>query len=166
MTVKSRRISPRYGEDEERVGARTYSTYMFSESTVIRWAIRILRFVAWALLVMSTFGNYVQFAGGWERIYWSWRDLGGSLAAISWGAVAFAVVFQAVFSLIQWGAKAQRWWLLYTLGLLASAIPSFLTYNAWAGPYLTAQIGAAFTVAIIGLAAIGADALPEWVLVG
>lgn len=145
---------------------RAYSTHVFGRSVVIRWTIRVLRFVAWALLIMSTFGNYVQFAGGWEYVSWSWRDLAGSLAAISWLAVFFAVLFQVVFSLIQWGSKANRWWLLYIFALLGSAIPSFLTYNAWAGPYLAAQIGTVFAVVVIGLAVIGADALPEWILVG
>lgn len=142
---------------------RAYSTHLIKRSSAIRWMIRILRFVAWALLVMSTFGNYVQFAGGWERVAWRWSDPIGSIA---WLAVVFAIVFQAVFCFIQWGAKASRWWLLYGFALLGSAIPSFLTYNAWAGPYLTAQIGVVFTFIVVGLAVIGADALPEWVLVG
>lgn len=164
MTIKSRYTTPTPAREEE--PRKAYSTHVFGRATTIRWTIRILRVVAWALLVMSTFGNYVQFVGGWEQVYWNWRDLAGSIGSIAWLAVLFAVIFQGVFSLLQWGAKANRWWLLYSFALLGSAIPSFLTYNAWAGPYLTAQIGAALAVVVIGLAVIGADALPEWILVG
>lgn len=128
--------------------------------------VRLLRLLALVLLVLSTFGNYVAFAGGWEALGWDWSDLPTSIAAISWPMAGAALVYQGIFAAIQWGSKAVQWWLLYTVALLASAIPSFLTYNAWAGPYLSAQIGALLAGAVVFVAAVGADALPEWVLVG
>lgn len=131
------------------------STAVVPHGAVIRAMVFILRTIALILLVLSTFGNYVTFIGGWPQ--WSW--------SISWPMAGAAVAYQALFSVIQWGAKAARWWLVYTVALLASAVPSFLTYYGWAGSYLTVQVGAIMAFIIIGLATIGADALPEWVLV-
>ncbi len=139
-------------------------THVVSRSKIVRLTIILLRMGAILLLIASTFGNYVQFAGGWEHVSWSWRSVSASLAAISWQAVFFAVVYQAIFSALQWGFKAQRQWLPYALALLASVIPSFLTYNTWLDPYLSAQIGLASPL-VIFLAATFADAIPEWVLV-
>lgn len=126
-----------------------------SAGRVITLMFWMLRFFAVLLILGSTFGNYVQFVGGWN-VAWP----------VSWTAIGFAVFYQLVCSVLQWGFKAVRWWPLYGLALIASAIPSFLTYNAWAGSYLTAQFGTALAFVIMGLAVIAADALPEWVLVG
>lgn len=141
-------------------------TAIMTPSAAVVVMVRLLRLLAVLLLALSTFGNYVTFAGGWGALGWDWAKLPASIAAINWPMVIAAIVFQGVFAALQWGSKAMRWWLLYGLALLVSAIPSFLTYNAWAGSYFSAQIGAFFAGTIIFLAAIGADALPEWVLVG
>lgn len=129
--------------------------HVVSANRVIGITITILRVLAVLLIFTSTFGNYVQFVGGWEFA-----------ASVNAVALALAIGYQALCSVLQWGFKALRWWPLYALFLLASAIPSFLTYNAWAGPYLTAQFGAALAFGMLGIAVIAADALPEWVLVG
>lgn len=119
-------------------------------------AVRIMQAIALILLALSTFGNYVTFIGGWDSLGWPVNLL----------MVGAAAVYQAVFSALQWGMKALRNWPMYTLALIGSAIPSFLTYNAWAGPFLSVHLGVYVTVLIIGLASLGADAIPEWVLVG
>lgn len=139
-------------KDGQRIDRR--SPHVVSRSGIIRLTIFILRVIAVLLIVASTFGNYVQFVGGWEY----WRP-------INWPAVAFAVTYQALCSVFQWGFKALRWWVPYVIALIASAIPSFLTYNAWAGPYLSVLIGSILSAAATGIAVVGADALPEWVLI-
>jgi hypothetical protein len=130
------------------------SPHLVSQTWVIGLTIALLRVVAILLMIASTFGNYVQFVGGWDAI-----------SPISWVIVALAVAYQVICSVFQWGFKALRWWALYVFALIASAVPSFLTYNAWAGPYLAAQLGSVVGTGLIALAVIGADALPEWVLV-
>jgi hypothetical protein len=134
---------------------RRPSPAMVSRGGVIGAMIFILRVIALVLIVASTFGNYVQFMGGWGA-YWP----------INWTIIGLAALYQLICSLLQWGFKAGKMWLPYGLALLASAIPSFLTYNAWAGPYLSAQVGGVVAGLLILGATIGADALPEWVLVG
>jgi hypothetical protein len=155
MAVRS--IPTRNGktEDEEQGRRRKPSPAMVSKNGVIGAMIFILRIIALILMVASTFGNYVQFMGGWER-YWP----------IDLVVVGLAVLYQIIFSLLQWGFKAGEMWIPYFLALVASAIPSFLTYNAWTGPYLAVQIGPLLGYIVLLAATIGADALPEWVLVG
>jgi hypothetical protein len=133
---------------------RRPSPAMVSRGGVIGAMIFILRVIALVLIVASTFGNYVQFMGGWGA-YWP----------INWTIIGLAALYQLICSLLQWGFKAGKMWLPYGLALLASAIPSFLTYNALFGPYLATQVGAILTMIGIGIAVVGGDALPEWVLV-
>ncbi len=130
------------------------SPALMSRGGVIGTMIFILRIIAILLIVASTFGNYVQFVGGWVS-YWP----------INWAIVALAALYQGICCSFQWGFKAAGWWLPYALALFASAIPSFLTYNALFGPYLTTQVGVALALIGIGVAVLGGDALPEWVLV-
>lgn len=139
---------------EETRGVSRRSPAMVSRGGVIGATIFMLRVLALLLIVASTFGNYVQFMGGWER-YWP----------VSAAVVGLAAAYQVVCSLFQWGFKALGWWLPYGIALIASAIPSFLTYNAWAGPELAVSIGPILAGVVILLCTIGADALPEWVLV-
>ena len=148
------------------VQSRHSPTAVVSPGTAAYYAIRILRVIAFILLIMSTFGNYITFIGGWDAFRWSWSRPIASLQAVVWPMAIAAVVYQGTFSALQWGMKALRYWLVYGIALLASAIPSFLTYNAWAGPFLSAQIGVFFAGTIVLVASVGADALPEWVLVG
>lgn len=147
MTVKNEPLRP-----------TARSPHVLPRSSVIVATIWMLRIIALALLVASTFGNYVQFIGGWPAP--------GRSMPFSWLVLGAAAGYQLICSLFQWGFKAQRWWLPYALALIASAIPSFLTYNSWAGPYLSAQLGSIIAGLLILGATIGADALPEWVLVG
>jgi hypothetical protein len=147
------------------------ATAVLPQATAITASVVVLRVLALLLLTMSTFGNYVTFVGGWAAtskapgFFWSWSNLAASIAAINWSMVLLAIVYQVVFSLLQWGTKAKRVWSLYMLFLLASAIPSFLTYNGWAGPYLAEQVGVWIAGILVFIAAVGADAVPEWVLV-
>lgn len=154
MTVKSEPLihGKPMGDEEKRPARRTPA--MVSRGGVIAAMIFILRIMAVLLILMSTFGNYVLFAGGWERYL-----------PIDIAVVGLAAFYQLICCLLQWGFKAARWWLPYGLALLASAIPSFLTYNALVGPYLMTQIGPILAGAFILISVIGGDALPEWVLV-
>lgn len=131
------------------------SPAVMSERGAIGAMIFILRVIALVLMVASTFGNYVQFMGGWEKYL-----------PIDLTIIGLAFVYQLICSLLQWGFKAGGMWIPYGLALIASAIPSFLTYNAWAGPYMTMQLGPILGSVVLFAATCGADALPEWVLVG
>lgn len=121
---------------------------------VVQSAINLLRIIALLLIIASTFGNYVVFVGGWEN----WRPF-DPMAAL------WALLYQVLCSVFQWGFKAMHWWLPYLVALVASAIPSFLTYNAWVGPYLALQVDLPVSILLIVIATLSADALPEWVLV-
>lgn len=130
------------------------TTAMVSRGGAIGAMIFILRVIAIVLMVASTFGNYVQFVGGWAYYL-----------PLNWPIIGAALLYQLICSLLQWGFKSGRMWIPYAISLVASAIPSFLTYNTWAGPYLTSQLGIPLGAAVLLIATIGADALPEWVLV-
>ncbi len=130
------------------------SPAMMPSGCVISAALVILRVVAIALILVSTFGNYVQFAGGWAS-YWPPQ----------WTVLLYAAIYQGLCCLLQWGLKAMRWWIPYLFALIASAAPSFLTYNVVIGPYFTAQFGAQLAIVIVTLFVLAGDALPEWVLV-
>lgn len=130
------------------------SPAMMPRGCVITATLVILRVVAIALLLASTFGNYVQFTGGW-----------GTFWPPQWVVLLYAGLYQGLFSLLQWGFKAMRWWIPYLLALIASAIPSYLTYNVVIGPYFAAQFGAQLAFVIVCGFVIAGDALPEWVLV-
>jgi hypothetical protein len=149
MAVRSQALVT---EEEKR--PRRPTPAMLSRGGVIGAMIGILRIIAVLLMVASTFGNYVQFVGGWG-LYWP----------INWPIIGVALLYQVVCSLLQWGFKAANYWIPYAIALIASAIPSYLTYNAWAGPYLAAQLGSALAFFVLALSTLGADALPEWVLV-
>lgn len=127
---------------------------------IMLWVIAILLWLA------STFGNFVQFVGGWGLVW----PLNERTAA----GVLYALVYQAVATIAQWGFKAKRWWPLYMLALLASAIPSFVTYNSWwINPWIVARLGSpvpnllAWWIAsvVIFVATVINDLIPEWVLV-
>lgn len=152
MAVKSSELINGKAPEEPR--RKRPSAALMSRGGVIGAMVLTLRIIALILIVASTFGNYVQFMGGWERYL-----------PIGWVVVGIAALYQLICSLLQWGFKAGGMWIPYTLALLASAAPSFLTYNAWAGPYLAAQLGPLLGTIILFIATIGADALPEWVLV-
>lgn len=130
------------------------SPAMVPRGCVVTAALVLLRVIALALIVLSTFGNYVQFAGGWAV----WYPPHGA-------ALVYACVYQAVACMLQWGFKAMRWWVPYTFALLASAAPSFLTYNPVIGPALAAQVGIYGAILAVLALVIAGDALPEWVLV-
>lgn len=76
------------------------------------------------LIVLSLFGNYVQFNDGWERA-WTLdeRTVYAILGAIGW---------QTVCSFWQWWtiAKYGFWSLQYQIPLQLSAVPSMITYYA------------------------------------
>lgn len=170
MSVKSSTLHDGKTEDARRRAYRS-PTAVVEPDSAVRVMVIVLRVAAVLLLVFSTFGNYVTFAGGWDALGWNWRDLGASFAAINWPMVVAAIVFQIIFAALQWGAKAAAadeplWWWAYAFALIASAVPSFLTYNSWAGPFLAFHIGGLFAGVLIFIASAGGDALPEWVLVG
>jgi hypothetical protein len=120
-------------------------------------AVILLWFSAVALLVASTFGNYVLFVGGWERVRWPADE-------VALKAALLACLFQGVFSVAQWGFKALRLWPAYAIALLVSVIPSFLAYNEWAGPWLAVYVGF-FAPFVVFLTAVFVDMLPEWILI-
>lgn len=139
--------------------------HVISRHSVETGAIGLLWFLAIILWLASTFGNFVQFVGGWAYV-WPLGDNTG-------GAVLYAIVYQVIFTIAQWGFKAKRWWMLYAIALLASAIPSFLTYNAWANGWLVSSVGSTAPADIAALLAglflfiiaVVVDLIPEWVLV-
>lgn len=149
MTVRSEPLTSKPAE-----APRRRSPALVSRGGVIGAMIFILRVIAVLLILASTFGNYVQFVGGWGG-YWP----------LNWIIIGLAALYQLICCLLQWGFKAARWWLPYWIALIASAIPSFLTYNALVGPYLVTQLGSILAGAFILISVIGGDALPEWVLV-
>lgn len=134
--------------------SRRPSPAVLSRGGAIGGMVFILRVMAILLVIASTIGNYVQFMGGWEKYL-----------PIDFVVIGLAFVYQLICSLLQWGFKANRMWIPYILALLASAIPSFLTYNALFGAYMAVQVGTVLAPIGIGIAVIGGDALPEWVLV-
>lgn len=121
---------------------------------VISVALAMLRVIALGLILMSTFGNYVQFVGGWTA-FWPPQ----------WTPLMYAAIYQGVCCFLQWGFKAMRWWIPYLFALIASAAPSFLTYNPVIAPTLAPQIGIYGAIIFVVLVVLAGDALPEWVLV-
>lgn len=140
-------------------------TQVVPRHSVETGAVVMLWIIAIVLWLASTFGNFVQFVGGWEYVW--------PLGAYTGKGVLYALVYQGVATLAQWGFKAKRWWFLYSVSLLASAIPSFLTYNAWANGWLVARVGPAAPADVVALLAsllifilvVVVDLIPEWVLV-
>lgn len=130
------------------------SPAMMPRGCVIAAALTLLRVLAIALILVSTFGNYVQFAGGWA-VFWPPQ----------WVTLLYAGIYQLICCMLQWGFKAMRWWVPYGFALIASAAPSFLTYNPVIGPYLAAQIGIYGAILVVLALVLAGDALPEWVLV-
>lgn len=147
--LKSRPLTP---------AARTYRPQVIPRGCVINAAIVFLWLIAVALMAVSTFGNYVMFVGGWDAATWP-SD------AATYRALGFAVGYQALCSVAQWGFKAIRLWPAYWVALLISAIPSFLAYNTGMGPWVAVQIGPILAPVAIFLAAVFIDMLPEWILV-
>lgn len=134
--------------------------------TVEQGAVVMLWVVAVALWLASAFGNFVQFVGGWAFVW----PLNEHTAA----GVLYALIYQGIATVAQWGFKAKRWWGLYVFALLASAIPSFMTYNSWwINPWIVARLGSSvpfmlawsIASAIIFITTVINDLIPEWVLV-
>lgn len=145
---------------------RSLSPQVIPRHTVEGGAIVMLWIIAILLWLASTFGNFVQFVGGWERVW----PLNEQTAT----GVLYALIYQGIATVAQWGFKAKRWWALYALALLASAIPSFMTYNSWwINPWIVARLGPSVPLplawliasAVIFVATAINDLIPEWVLV-
>lgn len=139
------------------------------------WIVRLLGLVLW---LASLFGTYVPLAGGWEGV-----------TAKPWppapAAFGIALALQVCFSWAQWTFKARAlawwrsrdrwegyavqasvsWWLAYTGALLISAGFSAYTYGLWAQPALEAMGPVWAGLIVVGIAAIVADMLPEWIYV-
>lgn len=147
------------------VRSRSLSTHVVPRHSVEAGAVVMLWIVAIVLWLASTFGNFVQFVGGWGYV-WPLNEHTGR-------GVLYALVYQGIATLAQWGFKAKRWWLLYGVALLGSAIPSFITYNSWANGWLVAHVArsapadvsALLASLAIFVAAVVVDLIPEWVLV-
>ena len=148
------------------MSVQTIRSQVVPRHTAERGAVILLWIMAILLWLASTFGNFVQFVGGWG-LAWPLNEKTAS-------GVLYALIYQTVFTLAQWGFKAKRWWLLYSIALLGSAVPSFLTYNSWwINPWIVARLGPsmpfmlAWSVAstIIFIATVVNDLIPEWVLV-
>lgn len=154
MTIRSEPL--RSGPRTQVVPRRTVE----QAAVVFLWVIAVLLWLA------SAFGNFVQFVGGWSLV-WPLNEHTGS-------GVLFALIYQGIATIAQWGFKAKRWWALYAFALLASAIPSFLTYNSWwINPWIVARLGPSIpsalawwiASAIIFITTAINDLIPEWVLV-
>ena len=117
----------------------------------------ILWAAAAVMMAISTFGNYVQLVGGWRNT---------TLDNIAQDALLYAVAWQAFCFVGQWAFKARQQWALYVLFLAISAVPSILTYHAWAGDYLNLVTGLSiggWLLVVIG--AVLNDMAPEWILI-
>lgn len=147
------------------MSAGTIRSQVVPRHTAEQGAVILLWVTAILLWLLSTFGNFVQFVGGWTNAW--------PLNSATLSGVAFALLYQGIFTLAQWGFKAKRWWMLYVIALLASAVPSFLTYNSWANGWIVRQVGervppdAASLLAglFLFVVAVLVDLIPEWVLV-
>lgn len=141
---------------EER-GPRNQTTKVIPSSAVVIVLIRALQVIAVLLVIASIFGNYVQFVGGWPA--------DNAALPLDAAAILYAAVYQVGCSVAQWGCKHQGWWVAYAAALIVSAIPSFFTYNAWAGVWLAVLIGPALSIVAIALIVLFIDMIPEWILV-
>lgn len=134
-------------------------------SIILAWLFGVV-----APLLISTFGNYIMFSGGWQ---------GFTFPHFVVNSLVWAVVFQllCVGAQLAFKSKAKKgggmnWWIAYGIALLVSAVPSFLTAHYGFSEQLTLalapQIGsAALPVVIVAifLGALAIDMLPEWVAV-
>lgn len=159
------------GEEGEEMAVRSSettrarSTHVVPRHTVEGGAVVLLWILAVALWLVSTFGNFVQFVGGWG---YAWP-----MNAYTTRGILYALIYQALCTVAQWGFKAKRWWGLYTGALLISAIPSFMTYNSWANGWVAGLLGSSAPAEVtwflasvfLFLVAIFIDLIPEWVLV-
>lgn len=105
-------------------------TQILSLQQLEQTAVIILWIVAGLLILISTIGTFVQFAGGWDGIT--------DLTLSAWLIYFFlSAVFQFVCSLAQWAFKASKHWIAYSISLAISVIPSFATYYVWSNEYFT-----------------------------
>ena len=136
MTVRSEDMKPRPEEPKLRPPARPRTPHVIPAHVVETGAIMLLWVIAVLLWIASTFGNFVQFVGGWALVW--------PLNAHTAAGILYALLYQGIVTIAQWGFKAKRWWPLYILALLASALPSFVTYNSWwINPWIVARLGPA-----------------------
>lgn len=139
------------------------------------WMVRLLGLVLW---LASLFGTYVPLAGGWEVVtkqLWPPAPVALGIAvalqvAFSWAQWTFKARALAWWrSRERWGAYAVQaaasWWIAYAGALLISAGFSAYTYGLWAWPALEAMGPVWAGLLIVGVAAIVADMLPEWIYV-
>lgn len=131
-----------------------------------------------APLLISTFGNYVAFIGGWNNLSW----------AIPWQLVAYAVIYQVACSACQllFKAMAKRqggfnpWWVAYIVALFISVVPSIVgyfgpIYAAISQPILDYAAKQQVVVSemmlipiialFVGVGCAILDVLPEWIAV-
>lgn len=173
MAVKSHHVPPRESAPDAPPHRRIrYRTGFIPAAPLARTAVVAAQAAALGLVVVSFFGTYVAFCGGWDAWLgradgWAeWKNLFVPIALVG------ALLYQGLAFLIQWGAlvlalhRGGVWWVVYLLTLGASAVPTYLGYiGAVEGP-LTAWTGTAVTAHVAaGLGAIGADIVPELVLV-
>jgi len=135
-------------------------------------AVNGLRFFAGGLFLISMFGNFVLFNGGWDRL--------GERDGTAVKAFFFALAWQVVFSGMQFAflRTNRHWWYLFALA--ASAIPSTLSFHEPLFPWLLDISGILFqwidgpfveVVATINawlmllIGVVGSDILPERILV-
>lgn len=115
-----------------------------------------------APIIISTFGNYIAFVGGWENVS----------SAIVARALVVAVVWQAICCGCQFSFKAKQWWVAYIIALVVSVAPTFVgfytpVYN-YLAPVLESHLDNGVMPLIMFLTGVSAfllDALPEWVAV-
>lgn len=184
MAVKSRDL----GTD-----ADPLETGFVDEAAVARWGVWFVRALALGLVVYTTFGSFVPFAGGWTALREAWgQGWWEYLTSQRFGvALAVAVVFQGLLMWGQWGTKTQLvwWWrrwrwavrtgrhaaaeyalqrvlgwlLLYGVLLVVSSGPSTYTYTTWVRPLIESFL--MWGAILIFLISVVGDMIPEWVLV-
>lgn len=137
-------------------------TGLISEGFILRCLIAFIHEVTVLLMLMSVIGTF-----------YGTRGLDAPLAhpiQIVLDAVQapmlllLAAAGQGLLSLVQWGARLAalkldpRWWVAYVLSLGVSA---WWNWNAYADPMIA--LGVPWLIA--GAFLLGADALPEWLLI-
>lgn len=142
-------------------------------SIILAWVFGVA-----APLLISTFGNYIMFSGGWDLFTFP-HFMVNSLV----GAVVFQVL--CVGAQLAFKSKAKKgggmnWWTAYIISLLVSVVPSFLAYFDGLSPRLVAVVQPLFgassdgstPLVVIGLVAfvvlvcaVLVDLLPEWIAV-
>lgn len=179
MAVKKRDLhGDEHREQPRQEYAPPHETGIVEAESVAHGAVLLVRLVALLLWLASLLGTYVPLAGGWEPVLKTpWPPalipacIAGALQlAFTWAQWSFksrAVLWWRAQS--RFGSVAAQasvgWWMAYLVALLLSALFSIVTYGQWIAPMLTGFGPPTLGWIVVGIAAILADMLPEWIIV-